>query len=376
MIVRQILVQLFSTLWFLSFGQKADLEKVGILPNALSECSGICYLPSGNLAMINDSGNEPEVFICTTDGKLVKRQYLQNVCNTDWEEIQYYQGHIYIGDFGNNDNEREKLAILKYKIDEKDSLYDLSNIIFEYSEQKQFPPHRKFRHFDLEAMVVKEDTISLFTKNRSRPFDGYTYLYQLPNVAGHYSLTRQDSFRTGLGDKSSFWVAGAALSPSGNQLVLLGYDKMWLFRNFTSNHFFKGESTTLAFPSLTQKESVTFTDEYSLMITDEKNTFGGGIIYKTSLEPESIAEFTLKNKVVEDSLIITWDSELIGSYQIEIFTTSGQRVFASQLKPTEGKLYFIDTKTLSPGGYVLNILLNGKSLQAIKFKKPLPKNYK
>ena len=366
--VKNIFFQIFSLLYFATFGQQLELNKIGYVPDVAEECSGIALLPSGNIAMINDSGNEPEVFITDKKGKLIKNIYLPDACNRDWEEIEYANGHLYIGDFGNNKNERKDLVVLKYSINEDDSIFNQHIIKFKYANQDEFPPHKKFKNFDMEAMIHFGDSIYLFSKNRTKPFTGYTYMYGLPDKAGSYEIEPLDSFKTGVGEKDYWWVSGAAISPDGKRLALLGYDKLWLFEDFKGSDFFGGYHQTLALGWLSQKESVTFLNNSELLITDELNHFGGGKVYHTQLKESQNFEITVGPKEFTDQININL-SELPSSIvHFEIFDTKGNRILAGRI-PDGQKDYSINTDDFPAGGYVLNILMESKPYQAFKLKK-------
>ena len=373
--LKNIFYQIFSFLYFASFGQQMPVYIIGEVPDMAKECSGIAKLPSGNYAMVNDSGNEPEVFITDSTGTLVTSIFLDDVCNIDWEEVEYNDGHLYIGDFGNNKNGRTDLTILKYAISDKDELSNLELIKFRYAEQKEFPESKKYRNYDTEAMVQLGDSIYVFTKNRTKPFTGYTYLYSMPAKAGNYTVSRLDSFKTGHGDKSMFWVAGAALSSDKSKLVLLGYDKMWVFTDFEGANFFGGKSKTYAFEELTQKESITFINNKTVLITDELNEFGGGEMYLAHFEDDQKLKFSVGSKEFADSIEVKIDSENHPKLQYELLNTKAERA-AYGIIPKSVKSYSIDTKDIPAGGYVLSILLDGKPLQAIKLKKLYAKTNK
>ena len=66
----------------------------------------------------NDSGNAPLLFAIRADGRII-RQFRLEVPNIDWEDIAINaQGHLYIGDIGNNLGTLPLRAI--YRIDEPD----------------------------------------------------------------------------------------------------------------------------------------------------------------------------------------------------------------------------------------------------------------
>jgi hypothetical protein len=110
--------------WFLIGFMLADpspLETVGRLDEKLiPEASGI--VKSRRYADVfwvhNDSGNPPLLFAIRGDGRIV-RQFRLAIPNIDWEDIAIDdQGHLYLGDIGNNLG-RLPLRVI-YRIDEPD----------------------------------------------------------------------------------------------------------------------------------------------------------------------------------------------------------------------------------------------------------------
>ncbi len=283
--LRALLLYLFPVFTcFNGSSEEQYLPIAGQLPAELRECSGMAVLPDGRLAMINDSGNEPLIYLTDTAGNLLQVLESPFLHNRDWEELLFHQGHFYLGDFGNNANKRQDLLIYKVAFD-GDSLGKVEEIRFSYARQKHYPPPAANRHFDLEAMVALGDSIYLFSKNRSDPFNGYSYQYKLPQQAGDYRLAPVDSFFTGNGTRECFWITGAALEVDRNLLCLLSYRQMWLFSDFKGSHFFKGNYRVIRFDEFSQKEAVSFGKWPLLYFTDEKNLMEGGYLYYLTLAP-------------------------------------------------------------------------------------------
>jgi hypothetical protein len=366
--------------------QKMALKKVGSLHSDIEECSGISLLPSGLLAMINDSGNRPDVFFTDIKGHIQKMRCMAEVTNVDWEEIEYAEGYLYIGDFGNNRNKRKDLVIYKYSITENDSATYNSEIHFKYADQEEFAPADKDKNYDLEAMVHFNDSLFIFTKNRTKPFTGYTYMYGMPARAGRYNLSRIDSFKTGTEGKHDYWwISAAAINPSKDKLALLGYDKVWVFSDFYGSAFFKGKSTVYQFETLTQKEAITFLNDNDFVITDERNRFGGGDVYHGSF-PRQLGQLashnatkqdtnlavSIKQTEIADTIIVHISGAIKGKVLWEIFTTNGHRIKAgNQLLQPKESFIVIESSELPPGGYVLNVIIDGKP-NAFKLKKYYP----
>ena len=121
------------------------------LPSDLREVSGMTYV-DGKLWVIQDAGNTEELFQLSNEGKIAKKIKLTSIKNHDWEAITHDdEGNLYIGDFGNNNNARENLAIYKIKKSDlnKTSIDVVETIYFNYEDQKDFPPKKKELFYDI-----------------------------------------------------------------------------------------------------------------------------------------------------------------------------------------------------------------------------------
>ena len=90
------------------------LEYLGKFPSNLSEVSGIDRDSNGNLWAIEDNGNKDILYQITPEGKAVKKLRIENAKNGDWEDLSISTtGTVYIGDFGNNANDRKDLRVYR-----------------------------------------------------------------------------------------------------------------------------------------------------------------------------------------------------------------------------------------------------------------------
>jgi len=282
--IREILLYLFPLISCVtSLGQNSYLDIVEDLPAALNECSGMAYLPGGKLAMINDSGNAPKIFITDTNGIVLKVIDHPDLRNDDWEELAYSEPYLFIGDFGNNANRRQNLKIYKVKLSHELEAESVETISFSYADQKEFPPEKTNRNYDMEAMVALNDSLFLFSKNRTKPFDGYTHVYSLPQKPGSYQLKPGQKYLTGTGPRECQWVTAACLNPEKDRLYLLGYHNMWVF-DIRNSQFFANEPQLIEFDEFTQKEAITISPAGNIYISDEKNLFDGGFLYRLKLK--------------------------------------------------------------------------------------------
>lgn len=266
---------------FLLACDTGNLKVVTDLPRSLNEASGLEKTTHSELLwMINDSGNKPVLFGLDTLGT-IKKQLKINAQNRDWEDLASDKnGNIYIGDFGNNSNQRKNLTILKILSDSlsSDKKIDAEKITFHYPEQTDFPPKNKHMQFDCESFIFYNDSLFLFTKSRSRKDFGRTNLYKIPAEKGHYKAEYISTFNTC--NNHGCWVTSADIDDSENSIVLLTENSAWVFTDFKSSDFFKGNVTQYSFEHYSQKESAIFKNDSTLYITDERNGLKGGNLYE------------------------------------------------------------------------------------------------
>jgi len=261
-----------------------NLKVIADLPLRLEEASGIETVANSKFIwMLNDSGNAPKLFGLTSTGK-IKKELTINAKNNDWEDLTSDpEGNIYIGDFGNNLNKRDNLAILKVNHADltTDKIIDIDRISFRYPDQKKFPPKKKHMSFDTEAFFFLNDSLYIFTKNRVKGDYGKTKLYKVPATQGHHIATYMTSFTTC--PELHCWITSADISKDGKKVVLLAQNAAWVFKDFKDDNFFGGTATQIPFTFESQKESVCFKNEKTLYITDERAHGDGGNLYKLKL---------------------------------------------------------------------------------------------
>ncbi|MCX6352199.1 MAG: hypothetical protein NTX03_10090, partial [Bacteroidetes bacterium] len=191
---------LFAVAFLLVFikveAQKVIFRDLCTLPAELIEASGLATKNASSVWSHGDWGNPPELYLVDTTGTLLQTLKIKGT-NSDWEDLtQDDNDNVYIGDFGNNNNRRKdvKIYIVKKISSIKSSSTAVDSILFSYPDQLQFPPKKNHLNFDCEAFLFFNDSLYLFTKNRSSPFNGVCKLYRLPAKAGNYKAELIDSF--------------------------------------------------------------------------------------------------------------------------------------------------------------------------------------
>ena len=263
-----------------NFGQ---LKLLTDLPKTLKEVSGTEIIVNSELIwMLNDGGNSPKLFGLSKKGKIKKEIYIK-AKNHDWEDLTSNEnGTIYIGDFGNNESKRENLAIL---IVDENSLnkknVDIKRIRFKYPNQHKFPPKKKQKYFDSEAFFYFKNALYIFTKSRVKNKYGKTTLYKIPAKEGNYTAELIGEFDNG--KKTESWITSADISNDGKKVALLSPKNVLIFSNFKGDNFLSGNVKKIEFDYLSQKEGITFKDNNTLLITDEKSGGTGGNLYELKL---------------------------------------------------------------------------------------------
>ena len=262
----------------------------------LKEISGIEFDKRDRLWAINDGGDDPKLYRLNKDGSIAQEILVSNAKNIDWEDMtQNKFGHFFLGDFGNNKNDRRWLTIYKIEnpIDIKTDTTNAEIIKFTYPEMDGNPIKPSNRNFDLEAFVALGRHLYLFTKNRTEPFDGITNLYKVGDHAANFKAQLIGSFKTCTTMEKLCWITSAALSPDRKKLVLLDSTSIWLFENFKGDQFFSGDVSKIDLGIVTQKEAITFYDDNTIVFTDEEFKGIGGNAYFIKLDK---AKKVLKRK--------------------------------------------------------------------------------
>jgi len=249
------------------------------LPEATTEASGLLAKSADSLFWLNDSGNAPELYRTNTAGELLETMPIPNSQNRDWEDLTADRhGRIFIGDFGNNANRRQDLCIYIWEEEEG----TLDSIRFRYPDQEAYPPSSTEEWtFDMEGFFYHQDSLHLFSKDKTREHSFITKHYVLPAQPGNYTARLQRSIAL-----PKRVVTAAAISPDGKTVVLLAYRfkmllgffpltpaDIFVFQNYAGNDFLAGEMRRVKgvrcfWP--TQYEAIDFINPRQVLIGSER----------------------------------------------------------------------------------------------------------
>lgn len=268
-------------IFLLSFGAFSQELTTYPLEPKLKEISGLEQLNESTLVAINDGGNKAELYLFDFEGKPIKTVTVTNATNVDWEDLAKDDKYLYIGDIGNNNNNRKDLCIYKIRIEDvlNKSEVTAEKIAFNYYDQKEFPPSKEFLNFDAEGMIAYRNAIFIFSKNRTEPFNGVCTVYSIPKTPGNHTAKYQANFI--VGDDGWWKDAITAADIFNEEVYLLTYNRVFRLNIADLNG---NTSFETVFERTTQKESILVIDKSTIMIADEKQRLvGGGNLYKVKM---------------------------------------------------------------------------------------------
>jgi hypothetical protein len=277
----KLFISLFLCIISTGCAQHGQLTFMGDLPNELNENSGITTLENDKIWLIEDNGNNDVIYEVSTKGEGLREFKVKNAKNHDWEDLtKDDKGNLYIGDFGNNDNDRKNLVIYKIPNPTKEpgDKIEAEEIKFKFPEQKKYPPILSERKYDTEAFFCLNNVLYIITKDRSNPFYGEALIYTVPTHAGTYDAKLVGTFKT-CNEFTTCQITSAAISPNKKKIVLLGYGTLWLITEFDLPNFSKGKVQYIDLGVRTQLEAVCFKDNSTILLSDESDHLSGNNLY-------------------------------------------------------------------------------------------------
>lgn len=248
-------------------------QNTASLTDDLKEISGLELYRDSIFFAINDGGNKNEIFLLSKNLQLIKKVEVKDVINNDWEALAIDDAYLYIGDIGNNSNKRKNLQIHRipiHRILEKSKVI-AETMEIEYAEQTSFPPKESQLYFDAEAMISREGKLWIFTKNRTKPFDGKSLIYSfefIPNVKKKISKTSE------LVTGTKGWLMNSVTGATSTKeyLYLLSYSQINRYK-WNGNSLKKIDFKS--FPGYAQMEAISISSSGEIFIANEANKFLG-----------------------------------------------------------------------------------------------------
>ena len=261
----------------------AEIVSKIVLPKIINETSGLEFY-NNNFITHNDSGGEPSLYVFNEMGEVIETIGLNKnpdfeIENNDWEDITNDNEYLFVADTGNNFGNRDNLNIIRVS---KGTDFMVDGIIeISYSDQESFFPRPKHK-YDAEAIIVIEDKIALFSKDREN-LNTDLYLVN-KNMNGSQILTSEVSY-----DVDTL-ITGGDFDEDRNLLALVSYNSngnqyLLLFENFKLNNLENNTFKKFKIPlEQAQIEAVKIIDEKTFWVTSEDEGIGSPFMYKIEIK--------------------------------------------------------------------------------------------
>ena len=261
----------------------AEIVSKIVLPKIINETSGLEFY-NNNFITHNDSGGEPSLYVFNEMGEVIETIGLNKnpdfeIENNDWEDITNDNEYLFVADTGNNFGNRDNLNIIRVS---KGTDFMVDGIIeISYSDQESFFPRPKHK-YDAEAIIVIEDKLALFSKDRENL---NTDLYLVDkNQNGSQILTSEVSYNV------NTLITGGDYDEDRNLLALVSYNSkgnqyLLLFENFKLNNLENNTFKKFKIPlEQAQIEAVKIIDEKTFWVTSEDEGIGSPFMYKIEIK--------------------------------------------------------------------------------------------
>jgi hypothetical protein len=233
----------------------------------INETSGIAdsKLNPGYLWAQEDSDTPTQLYLINHDGNRVKKIYIKNVINRDWEDMSLTGNDIYIAEIGDNNLIYPTYNFYKFPepLASVDTVYDASNIRFVYPDGSH----------DAEAFLIDPDTndIYIITK-RDQPSKVYKLTYP-------YSTTAINTLRFA-GNLNYNNVVSAAISPNGKEIIIKTYTNLFYYtrnNNESISETLKKTYSKIGYLIEPQGEAISFAINNSGFFTLSEKGFSNAV---------------------------------------------------------------------------------------------------
>jgi hypothetical protein len=257
-------VSVFSGLGLFSCSDDSDPSTAQVTPVAypivrgnVDEASGMAdsKANAGYLWVHQDSDTPPDLALLSHTGEFLKKIYIKNLWNRDWEDMAIAKGpdpskdYIYLSDMGDNYYRWSSYFIYRFPEPSKtvDTIYSYEKIEFRYPDG----------YHDAEAFVVdpSNNDIYIITKRDAK---SRVYLLKYPYAIGSVNIVTYQ-FELPYND-----VVGAALEPDSRGLAIKTYADIKYYAVSAGEpigNVLKKAHTKLPYQGELQGESIAFTND-------------------------------------------------------------------------------------------------------------------
>jgi len=188
---------------------------IGELHDAdVDEASGLAVSETqeGILWTHNDHGDKARVYALNRDGTVLQEVTLEGIDAEDFEDIAINDGYIHVSDTGNNNHDKERVRIMRFK----EPTVLGGNVVVSREDIEVLQVRYPDFSYDCEALTIDPVTrdIFLFTKDREEEISE-VFRYPAPQSESLNPFTLEH-----VGTLPLYWITGGDISPSGSILGL------------------------------------------------------------------------------------------------------------------------------------------------------------
>lgn len=268
---------------------QARLVRTGSIEDLrMREASGVATSRDypGIFWIHNDSGDGPFIFAITIEGQKVATFNVLGAEARDWEDIalgpcpQSGGSCLFIADTGDNNRRHQQASI--YIVPEPDPAIGSPDSVVNTARAQRLRFHYEGGDaYDVEAVAVAPDgTITLISKG-GRPGSGIVEFRIAPGGVSSGEIQADIVGRLPIVPVRYLgrWVTGAAISPSGDRLVVRTYTELYFFLRGQNGELTLVPPVCWIGASEPQGEAVDFLDEDSVVLVSEKQANRSGTVF-------------------------------------------------------------------------------------------------
>ncbi|MCX8157023.1 MAG: hypothetical protein N3J91_11350 [Verrucomicrobiae bacterium] len=237
--------------------------QVGVIdPVGLRECSGVAPVRGRtNLFWMHSDGHRPVLYLVGRDGRDGRQYVIENVAVVDWEDIASdHQGHLYLGDIGNNEAQRNELAV--HQIPEPDLSRPEHPLQVTRTWRLRFPA----APFDCESLFIYDGYGYVISKVFD---DAPAELYRFPLKAVGQPLVLEKVGALAITSP----VTGADISPDGRWLGVAAKNGVYVFEVAGRPAASVGQTPLMARFKDRHIEGICYTAEGWIVTAETRNIF-------------------------------------------------------------------------------------------------------
>jgi len=244
-----------------------------LMPGIADEVSGIAdsRTTPGAIWIEEDSGNPTQVQLLNYTGSLLKKVFIKNAVNRDWEDMALATGpdnslhYLYIADIGDNNAQYSSYSIYRFAepTASTDTVFSPDKINFQYPDG----PH------DAEAMLVDAATKDIYIITKR---DAVSKVYKLAYPQSTTAVV-QATFVTSL---SFTGAVSAAFSANGKEIIIKTYGSLYYWQrgqNETMQTTLQKSPVVLGYQPEPQGEAICFKNDGSGFFTLSERSFAPSV---------------------------------------------------------------------------------------------------